>query len=46
MVTKEKLISNVMRDRLGTILIWRGVFTWAPLIFLRAIAEESLLVIS
>jgi hypothetical protein len=41
MVTEEKLISNVvMRYRLGTILIWLGVFTWAPFIFLKAMGEK------
>ena len=41
MVTQEKLISNVvMRYRLGTILIWLGVFTWAPFIFLKVIGEK------
>ena len=41
MVTEEKLISNVVtRYRLGTLLIWLGVFTWAPFIFLRAMGEK------
>ena len=41
MVTQEKSISNVvLRYRLGTVLIWLGVFTWAPFIFLRAIGEK------
>lgn len=41
MVTEEKIINGVvMRYRLGTILIWLGVFTWAPFIFLRAIGEK------
>jgi hypothetical protein len=41
MVTEEKLISNVvMRYRLGTILIWLGVFTWVPFIFLKIIGEK------
>ncbi|HUE97996.1 MAG TPA: hypothetical protein VMN99_02010 [Anaerolineales bacterium] len=41
MVTEEKTISNVMlRYRLGSILIWLGVFAWAPFIFLRAIGEK------
>lgn len=41
MVTEEKIISNVvLRYRLGTILIWLGVLTWAPFIFLRAIGEK------
>ena len=40
MVTGEKVINHViLRCRLGTILIWLGVFTWAPFIFLRAIGE-------
>jgi hypothetical protein len=29
-----------LRYRLGTILIWLGVFTWAPFIFLRVIGEK------
>jgi hypothetical protein len=41
MVTEEKLISNVvMRYRLGTVLIWLGVFTWAPFIFLKVIGGK------
>ena len=42
MVTEEdRIINNVMlRYRLGTILVWLGVFTWAPFIFLRAIGEK------
>ncbi len=41
MVTEDELISNVvMRYRLGTILIWLGVFTWAPFIFLKVIGED------
>lgn len=42
MVTKEeKIIDNVLlRYRLGTVLIWLGIFTWAPFIFLRAIGEK------
>lgn len=41
MVTEEKTIRNVvLRYRVGTILIWLGVFTWAPFIFLRAIGEK------
>jgi len=41
MVTEEKLISNVItRYRLGTILVWLGVFAWAPFIFLKAIGEK------
>jgi hypothetical protein len=41
MVTEEKIISNVViRYRLGTLLIWLGVFTWAPFIFLRAMGEK------
>jgi hypothetical protein len=41
MVNKEeRLLNNILlRYRLGTILIWLGVFTWAPFIFLRAIGE-------
>lgn len=41
MVTEEKVISNiVVRYRLGMILVWLGVLTWAPFIFLRAIGES------
>ena len=42
MVTEEEqLINNILlRYRLGTILAWLGVFTWAPFIFLRAIGEK------
>ena len=41
MVTEEKILNNVMlRYRLGTILVWIGVFTWAPFIFLRAVGEK------
>jgi hypothetical protein len=41
MVTQEKLINSaVLRYRLGSILMWLGVFAWAPFIFLRAIGER------
>jgi hypothetical protein len=41
MVTDGKNISSVLiRYRLGTILLWLGVFAWAPFIFLRAIGEK------
>ena len=41
MVTEQKAINSVvLRYRLGTILLWLGVFTWAPFIFLRAIGEK------
>jgi hypothetical protein len=41
MVTQEKLISNVvMRYRLGTILIWLGIFVWAPFIFFKVLGEK------
>jgi hypothetical protein len=41
MVTQEKLINSaVLRYRLGSILVWLGVFAWAPFIFLRAIGER------
>ena len=41
MVTEEKVLTDVMlRYRLGTILLWLGVFTWAPFIFLRAVGEK------
>jgi hypothetical protein len=37
MVTQEKSINYVVfQYRLGTVLIWIGVLTWAPFIFLRA----------
>jgi hypothetical protein len=42
MVTEEeKILDHVLlRYRLGTILVWLGVLTWAPFIFLRAIGEK------
>ena len=41
MVTEDKTISNlILRYRFGALLIWLGVFTWAPFIFLRAIGEK------
>ena len=41
MVTEEKSTSNVvLRYHLGTILVWLGVLTWAPFIFLRAVGEK------
>jgi len=41
MVTAQKALNNaVFRYRLGTILIWLGVFTWLPFIFLKAIGEK------
>ena len=41
MVTEEKDITSVvLRYRLGIILIWLGVLTWVPFIFLRAIGER------
>ena len=41
MVTEEDMINTVMlRYRLGTFLIWLGIFTWAPFIFLRVIGEK------
>ena len=41
MVTQEKAIDSVvLRYRLGIILVWLGVFAWAPFIFLRAIGER------
>jgi hypothetical protein len=41
MVTEEK-ISNLTltRYRLGTVLIWMGVLTWAPFIMLRIAGEK------
>jgi hypothetical protein len=41
MVTEEKVINSVVvRYRLGTLLIWLGILTWVPFIFLRAIGER------
>jgi hypothetical protein len=41
MVTEDKIINSIMlRYRLGTILVWLGVFTWLPFIFLRAVGEK------
>ena len=42
MVTEEErhLNSVLVRYRLGTLLIWIGVCTWIPFIFLRAIGER------
>ena len=42
MVTEEERILNhvLLRYRLGTILIWLGVLTWAPFILLRAMGEK------
>jgi hypothetical protein len=41
MVSEENIIDHiVLRYRLGTILLWLGVLTWAPFIFLRAIGEK------
>jgi hypothetical protein len=41
MVTEEKIIEDIiLRYRLGTALVWLGVLTWAPFIFLRAIGEK------
>lgn len=38
---EEKILNTVLlRFRLGTILIWLGVLTWAPFIFLRAVGER------
>jgi len=47
MVThEEKIIDDVVfRYRLGTILVWLGVFTWAPFIFLRAIGDKPSLLL-
>ncbi len=43
MVTEEKTINNAMtRYRLGTILVWLGVFIWLPFILLRAIGERPI----
>lgn len=41
MVTEEKIINTVvLRYRLGTILLWLGIFTWVPFIFLRVIGDK------
>ena len=41
MVTEDELINTLLlRYRLGTLLIWLGVFTWAPFIFLRVIGQR------
>jgi len=38
---EEKIINNfLLRYRAGTVLIWLGVLTWAPFIFLRTIGER------
>ena len=41
MVTEDEFINTLLlRYRLGTVLVWLGVFTWAPFIFLRSIGEK------
>jgi hypothetical protein len=41
MVTEDKIIDSLLlRYRLGTLLVWLGVFTWLPFIFLRAVGEK------
>jgi hypothetical protein len=41
MVTQEKLLNSLLiRYRLGIILIWLGVLSWVPFIFLRAVGER------
>jgi hypothetical protein len=40
MVTEELISIVVMRYRLGTILIWLGVFTWVPFVYLKVIGEN------
>ncbi len=41
MVTQERLLGNLLlRYRLGTALIWLGVSTWVPFIFLRVIGQR------
>lgn len=41
MVTEEKITDVVLaRYRLGTVLIWLGVLTWAPFIVLRMAGEK------
>jgi hypothetical protein len=40
-VTKEEMIGNMLlRYRLGTLLMWLGVLTWLPFLFLRAIGGK------
>jgi hypothetical protein len=46
MVNQEKLINSVvLRYRLGIILVWLGVLSWVPFIFLRAIGERPSFVV-
>jgi hypothetical protein len=47
MVTREeKIIDNIVfRYRLGTILVWLGVLTWAPFIFLRVSGDRPSLLL-
>ena len=47
MVTREEKIidSTVLRYRLGTLLVWLGVLTWVPFIFLRVIGEKPSLLL-
>jgi hypothetical protein len=42
MVTEEgKTIDNILlRYRLGMILVWLGILSWAPFIFLRVMGEK------
>jgi hypothetical protein len=41
MVNEDKIIEDiVLRYRFGTALVWLGVLTWAPFIFLRAVGEK------
>jgi|SRR5215216_245132 len=42
MVNKaEKIIGDiVLRDRVGTLLIWLGILMWVPFLFLRAMGEK------
>ena len=41
MVTEEKIMySALTRYRLGTVLVWLGVMTWAPFILLRIAGER------
>jgi hypothetical protein len=47
MVTKEEKIIDyiVLRYRLGTVLLWLGVLTWAPFIILRLLGEKPSLLL-
>jgi hypothetical protein len=41
MVTEEKILNMALvRYRLGSVLVWLGVMTWAPFILLRIAGEK------